>query len=38
MLGGRFFRRLGEAAMNTVLVAALVTACAINVACLLGHL
>jgi hypothetical protein len=38
MLCGRFFPALLEPAMNKLLVAVLVTACAVNVACLLGHL
>ncbi len=42
MLRGRFFGRfLGqilEPTMNKLLVVALVTACAVNVVCLFGHL
>ncbi len=38
MLCGRFFRRLLEPPMNVILVVALMTACMVNVACLLGHL
>jgi hypothetical protein len=43
MLSGRFFRRClkqasGEPAMNAMLVAALMSACVVNVACLVGHL
>ena len=38
MLRGRFLRRRLEPAMNKMLVAALLTACAVNVACLFGHL
>jgi hypothetical protein len=30
--------RLGEPAMNAMLVAALMSACVVNVACLVGHL
>jgi hypothetical protein len=38
MLCGRFFKRHLEPAMNKVLVVALLTACAVNVACLCGYL
>jgi hypothetical protein len=38
MLRGRFFVRFLEPAMNKLLVVALVTACAVNVVCLFGHL
>jgi hypothetical protein len=38
MLCWRFYRRLGEPAMNKMLVAVLLTACAVNMACLFGHL
>ena len=38
MLCGQFFRRFLEPAMNKFLVGALVTACAVNMACLFGHL
>ena len=42
MLSGRFFRRClkqtREPAMNAMLVAALMSACVVNVACLVGHL
>jgi hypothetical protein len=38
MLCGRFFSRLLEPAMTKMLAAALLTAFAVNVACLLGHL
>jgi len=38
MLCGRFFRRFLERPMNAMLVAALVTACAVNMACLFSHL
>jgi hypothetical protein len=38
MLSGRFFRRPEEPAMNKMLVAALLTACAVNMACVFGHL
>jgi len=38
MLAGRFFSAVLEPAMNRMLVAVLVTACAVNMALLLGHL
>jgi hypothetical protein len=38
MLCRRFYRRSLEPAMNKMLVAVLVTACAVNMACLFGHL
>ena len=38
MLCGRFYRRFLEPAMNKMLVAGLLTACAVNLACLFGHL
>ena len=38
MLCGRFFLRSLEPAMTKMLVAVLVTACALNMAFLLGHL
>jgi hypothetical protein len=38
MLAARFFGRFLEPAMNKLLVVALVTACAVNVVCLFGHL
>jgi hypothetical protein len=38
MLRGRFYRRRLEPAMNKMLVAALLAACAVNMACLFGHL
>jgi ABC-type dipeptide/oligopeptide/nickel transport system permease subunit len=38
MLCGRFFQRFLEPAMNKLLVGVLATACAVNMACLFGHL
>jgi hypothetical protein len=38
MLCGRFFPVVSEPAMTKMLVACLLTAFAVNVACLLGHL
>ena len=38
MLCGRFFPALLEPAMNKLLVAVLMTACTVNMACLLSHL
>jgi hypothetical protein len=38
MLCGRFFPALLEPAMTKLLVAVLITACTVNVACLFSHL
>jgi len=38
MLRGRFFKRFLEPAMYKMLVVALFAACAVNIACLYGHL
>ena len=38
MLCQRFYRRPSEPAMNKMLVAILLTACAVNMACLFGYL
>jgi hypothetical protein len=38
MLGGRFFQRFLEPEMNTMLVVSLMTACVVNMACLISHL
>jgi hypothetical protein len=38
MLPGRFFKRVSEPPMNTLLAVALMAACAANLVCVLGHL